>query len=288
MGWCWSIVFLPSFFLKLVLRHARLFSRLLVIFHFCLASCISRIYIRIGLFKHSCLHSCVQEYVTQGKIACCRLWCCPFQSWHWRDCSKRCLLRRGCHKMKQTSFSVAFSICYLVILRHGEAFLHLLWRQWRVGHCWRNKEQLISDALPWMDVLMLADQSELICVSSVRTQVWKSCWEQWTIGTDRVRESGKSVRAVQLDDDDHFKKIFLVLVIYVYISTRKVPKHLTFAVAASASPTSYRWTEWYLVNCNSIFGLKSIHTHTYTHTHTHIYIYIYTYIYVCVCVFLCV
>ena len=54
-----------------------------------------------------------------------------------------------------------------------------------------------------MDVLVLADKQEPIYISFVRTQdlVWKTCQEQWMIGTDGERESGKSVLSTQLDDD---------------------------------------------------------------------------------------
>ena len=33
-------------------------------------------------------------------------------------------------------------------------------------------------------------------------EVWKTCQEQWMIGTDGERESGKSVLAVRIDDDE--------------------------------------------------------------------------------------
>ena len=55
-----------------------------------------------------------------------------------------------------------------------------------------------------MDVPVLADQQELIYISSVRTQdvVWKTCQEQWMIGMDEEKESGKFVISAQFDDDD--------------------------------------------------------------------------------------
>ena len=52
-----------------------------------------------------------------------------------------------------------------------------------------------------MDMPALADQQEFIYITSVQTQdvVWKTCQEQWMIGMDGERESGRSVLAVQLD-----------------------------------------------------------------------------------------
>ena len=55
------------------------------------------------------------------------------------------------------------------------------------------------------DVPVLADQQELIYISFVWTldAVWKTCWEQWMIGTNRERESqsGKFVASMCLDGD---------------------------------------------------------------------------------------
>ena len=43
-----------------------------------------------------------------------------------------------------------------------------------------------------MDMAVLANSQELIYISSVQTQnvVWKTCQEQWMIGTDGEKESG--------------------------------------------------------------------------------------------------
>ena len=54
-----------------------------------------------------------------------------------------------------------------------------------------------------MDEPGLINQQELVYINFVWTQdaVWKTCWEQWMIGTERNRESGKPVLSVQLDDE---------------------------------------------------------------------------------------
>ena len=56
-----------------------------------------------------------------------------------------------------------------------------------------------------MDVSALANQSELIYISSMRTLdvSWRTSRERWKIGTDGERELGKSVLSARLDDDDH-------------------------------------------------------------------------------------
>ena len=53
-----------------------------------------------------------------------------------------------------------------------------------------------------MEIPVLADQQELIYISSVQIQnvVWKTCQEWWMIGTDgeRESESGKSVMMMMI------------------------------------------------------------------------------------------
>ena len=63
-------------------------------------------------------------------------------------------------------------------------------------------------------VPVLADQQELIYISSVRTQdvVWKTCQERWIIEMDGGRDSAKSVLSARLDD------IYIYIYIYIYIS----------------------------------------------------------------------
>ena len=55
------------------------------------------------------------------------------------------------------------------------------------------------------DVTVLADQRELIYISSVLTQdvVWKTLRERGKIVTDGKKELGKSVLSAWLDDDHH-------------------------------------------------------------------------------------
>ena len=55
-----------------------------------------------------------------------------------------------------------------------------------------------------VDVPVLADLQEFIFIISTQTQdlVWKTCWEQWMIGMDGERESGRFVLSVWLDEED--------------------------------------------------------------------------------------
>ena len=74
------------------------------------------------------------------------------------------------------------------------------------GHCWRSKDELISDVLLGplhTDVQVLADQQELKYNTPRRTQdaVYKTYRKQWMIETNDERESGKCVRAERPDND---------------------------------------------------------------------------------------
>ena len=72
------------------------------------------------------------------------------------------------------------------------------------------------------------------------------------IGTDRERESGKSVPSIQLDDHTHT---------HTHIYT-------------------YRYTHTCIYINIHTHIYKHIDTHTHTHTYIHTYIYIYIYIYI--------
>ena len=50
----------------------------------------------------------------------------------------------------------------------------------------------------------------------MRTQdiIWKTCWEQWMIGTEC--EIGKYLLSVQLDNDDD-KYIYIYKNVYAYV-----------------------------------------------------------------------
>ena len=75
------------------------------------------------------------------------------------------------------------------------------------GHCWRSKDELVSDVLQWTPTYgqqKQDDQPELTHSSYVRTQdvTQKTCRRRWTIGKSGERWSRISVLAARHDDDD--------------------------------------------------------------------------------------
>ena len=76
------------------------------------------------------------------------------------------------------------------------------------GHCWRSRDELISDVLLWTPQMAgqkQNDQHEHTFSSYVR--IWnvalKTCQKQWMIGKSDERGSGISVLVAQHDDDDY-------------------------------------------------------------------------------------
>ena len=75
------------------------------------------------------------------------------------------------------------------------------------GHCWRSKDQLISDVLLWtphMAGQKQDDQLEHTFSSYVRIRgvALKTCQRRWTIERSGERGSGISMLAARPDDDD--------------------------------------------------------------------------------------
>ena len=93
------------------------------------------------------------------------------------------------------------------------------------GHCWRSKDELISDVLLWpphMDVQEWDDQHEHTYSNYVRTQdvTLKTCRRRWMIGRNGERGSRISALAARHDDDDdiYTNDIFVVVVICIDVS----------------------------------------------------------------------
>ena len=75
------------------------------------------------------------------------------------------------------------------------------------GHCWRSRDELISDVLLWtphMAVRKQDDQHEHTFSSYVRIRgvVLKTYLGRWTIGRSGERGSGISVLPARYDNDD--------------------------------------------------------------------------------------
>ena len=121
------------------------------------------------------------------------------------------------------------------------------------GHCWRSKDELISDLLLWNPRIWPSkrwdDQLEHTYSSYVR--IWdvalKTCQRWWMIGRSGERGSGISVLATWHDDDDDEISKMLICTAMLYYTLTPANIHLI-------------------------------------HTHTHIYIYIY--IYICMYLFM--
>ena len=71
------------------------------------------------------------------------------------------------------------------------------------GHCWRSRDELISDVLLWTPTY---GQLEHTYSSSVRIRdvAMKTCQRRWTIGRSGERGSEISVLAARHDDDDYY------------------------------------------------------------------------------------
>ena len=65
----------------------------------------------------------------------------------------------------------------------------------------------------YTDMPELADQQELIYISSVQTQdiVWKTCQEQWMIGMDEERE-----RERESQGDPCCPHMMMMMIVYKY------------------------------------------------------------------------
>ena len=75
------------------------------------------------------------------------------------------------------------------------------------GHCWRSRDELISDVLLWIPTHSRQkqdDQHEHTFSNYVRIRdvVRKTCLRRWTIGKSGERGSGISVLPARHDDDD--------------------------------------------------------------------------------------
>ena len=75
------------------------------------------------------------------------------------------------------------------------------------GHCWRSKDELISDVLLWTPAYGREKQDDQLghTYSSyvrIRDVALKTCLKRWTIGKSCERGSGISVLEARHDDDD--------------------------------------------------------------------------------------
>ena len=76
-------------------------------------------------------------------------------------------------------------------------------------HCWRSRDELISDVLQWIWPLHMAEQKQddhlehtYSSYVRIRDVVLKTCLRRWTIGKSGERGSGISMLVARHDDDD--------------------------------------------------------------------------------------
>ena len=91
------------------------------------------------------------------------------------------------------------------------------------GHCWRSRDELISDVLLWtthMAVQKQDDQHEHIFSNYVRIQdvVQKTCLRRWTRGKSGERGSGISVLPAWHDDDDILNHMYVNIYIKSFVN----------------------------------------------------------------------
>ena len=79
-------------------------------------------------------------------------------------------------------------------------------RKGHPGHCWRSKDELISDVLLWNPAYGQAKAGRPAPTYSsyvrIRDVALKTCQKRWMIGRSGGRGSGISVPAARHDDDD--------------------------------------------------------------------------------------
>ena len=76
------------------------------------------------------------------------------------------------------------------------------------GHCWRSRDELISDVLLWTPTYGWAKAGHTYCsYLRIRDVALKTCQRRWMIGRSGKRGSGISVLAAWHDDDGGISKI---------------------------------------------------------------------------------
>ena len=109
------------------------------------------------------------------------------------------------HPTKQQLYDHLFPITKTIQVRRSR----------HEGHCWRSRDELISDVLLWTPHMAEQKQDgqlEHIYSSYVRIRdvALKTCQRRWTIGRSGERGSGISVLAERHDDD-------MILILFTFI-----------------------------------------------------------------------
>ena len=88
------------------------------------------------------------------------------------------------------------------------------------GHCWRSKDELISDVLLWTPAYGRAKSGRpartyIQQLYGIRDVALKTCQGRWMIGRSGERVSGISVLASRHDDDDIYIYIYIYMCVCV-------------------------------------------------------------------------
>ena len=90
------------------------------------------------------------------------------------------------------------------------------------GHCWRSRDELISDVLLWTPTYGRAKAGRPARTYSsyvrIRDVAQKTCQRRWTKGKSGERGSGISVLAVRHDDDDDDLFRIFIFVLYLFFA----------------------------------------------------------------------
>ena len=125
------------------------------------------------------------------------------------------------------------------------------------GHCWRSKDEIVSDVLLWNPKQKQNDQLEHTYSSYVKTQDvnLKTCQRRWMIGRSGERGSGISVLAARHDDDDDDDDSFRYLTFFYFFIMSMPHFSSQFYSAILALYTySFNWTlQFYLMFLQTSF-----------------------------------
>ena len=134
------------------------------------------------------------------------------------------------------------------------------------GHCWRSKDELISDGSPHMAKQKQDDQLEHTYSIYVRIQdvALKTCQRQWMIGKSGEKGSGISVLAARHDNDDEER-------VEDGWNAQTQGQQCGFSVKPLCLSTSFSWVQylsWFIKFFRCLFNPCGLMSHLTLHIDT--------------------